>query len=616
MLKLLKYLKEYKKQAIVGPIFKLIEAVLELCIPILMAYLIDNGIKQSDLNLILSLGGIMMAVTLIGSVCSFICQYSGAVAGQGFGTNLRNAMLKKISSLSHSQLDALPPSAIMTRMTSDINQLQLGVSMFIRLVTRVPFLLIFGIVITMTININLSLILVASIPIFGLVVFLITRKTVPQYKKVQARLDDIGKTVKENLAGQRVIRAFNKEEEELNNSLNINKAYAKEALKSGRLSSLFSPITLLIINFCIVLILWLGGIQVNTGIMSAGEVIAFINYVVIILSALIVMSNIIIIFAKALASATRVLDILEIPVKKENSKLKLKLAPKRYNGFLRRSPNACSDGRQATWRQTDCMTNTHRCSNISRLCRFDKTKPLIEFKNVTFNYQNLGENEINNISFKIFDKQNIGIIGPTGSGKTTLINLLQGFYAVTSGEILIYGINVNLINKTVLRRLFGPVPQKSVLFSGTIKENIQIGKSSATDEEIIKACEIAQADKFIDSKENSYEGVVNTGGSNFSGGQRQRLTIARALVKNPHILILDDAGSALDYATELRLRKALKKNLPDCTVINISQRIFSVKTSDLILVLKNGNLEGAGTHEELIQSCKTYKEFNASQEIA
>ncbi|KAI4452930.1 atp-binding cassette sub-family b [Holotrichia oblita] len=468
MLKLLKYLKQYKKQTILGPIFKLIEAGLELCIPLLMAYLIDNGIKNSDTSLVLILSSVMAAVAITGFICSLTCQYYAAVAGQGFGTNLRNAVFKKVNSLSYSQLDALPPSAIVTRMTSDINQIQLGIAMFIRLATRIPFLLIFGLGLAMAINFKLSLILLGAIPVFALVVYFITRKTVPQYKKVQARLDAIGKTVKENLAGQRVIRAFNKEEEELENSLKINKAYAKESLKSGKFSSLFGPLTLLIINFCIVLILWFGGIQVNAGTMTDGEVIAFINY--------------------------------------------------------------------------DCA-----------------------------------ENEINDISFKIFDRQTIGIIGPTGSGKTTLINLLQGFYKATSGEILIYGINVDSIPEAELRVLFGLVPQKSILFAGTIKENIRVGKPDATDEEIIKASEIAQADRFISSKENGYDSTVNIGGSNFSGGQRQRLTIARALVKNPHILILDDAGSALDYATELRLRKALKRTCRIAPLLIFPKEFFLLK---------------------------------------
>lgn len=570
MFKLLKYLKQYKKQTILGPIFKLIEALLELCIPLLMAALIDDGIKNSNHSLVFILGGIMLAVAITGAACSFTCQYYASVASQGFGTNVRNAMFKKVSTLTYSQLDALPPSALITRMTSDINQVQLGVAMFIRLATRIPFLLICGLVLAMTINFKLSLILLCAIPVFALVVFLIMRKTIPQYKRVQEKLDNIGKAVKENLAGQRVIRAFNKEEEELSNSLSINNAYAKTSFKSGKFSALFNPLTLIIINFCIVLILWFGGVQINIGTMTQGQVIAFINYVNMILSSLIVLSNIIIIFTKALASASRVLEIFEIEE-------------------IRQEENQYS---------------------------FDKTKPFIEFKNVSFNYHKSAENEINNISFSIFDKQSIGIIGPTGSGKTTLINLLQGFYKATEGEILIYGVNVNLIDKASLQQLFGLVPQKSLLFSGTVKDNIKIGKQDATDDEIIEACKIAQADKFVTAKENGYNSLVNAGGSNFSGGQKQRLCIARAVVKNPPILILDDAGSALDYSTELRLRKALKKYMSNSTVINISQRIFSIKDSDLILVLKNGSLEGAGSHDELIKNCKVYEEFNNSQVTA
>ena len=569
MIKLLKYLKQYKKQTILGPIFKFIEAALELCLPLLMAYLIDNGIANSDKRLVFIIGGIMIAVTLTGAACSLICQYYASIASQGFGTNVRNAMFKKVGKLDYSQLDELPRSDIITRMTSDINHVQLGVAMFIRLATRVPALLIFGVILSMIINIKLSLILLAAIPIFCLIIFLIMRKTIPQYKKVQKKLDEVGENVKENMSGQRVIRAFNKQDEELDDSLNITESYAKTAFKSGKLSALFSPMTLLIINFCIILILWFGGIQVDGGFVTQGEIIAFINYVNIILSALIVLSNVIITFTKALASASRILEVLELPTNEEF-----------LNGY-----------------------------------NFDYEKPMIEFKDVTFNYHDDGENELHNISFKIFDNQNIGIIGPTGAGKTTLINLLQGFYKSTKGEILIYGVNINLIETKVLRQMFGLVPQKPVMFAGTIKDNIKIGRPDATDDEIIEAGKIARADKFISQLDDGYNSVVFSGGSNFSGGQKQRINIARAVVKKPKILILDDAGSALDYSTELALRRELKKNMSDCSIINISQRIFSVKYSDMILVLNNGYLEGSGTHDQLIGTCKIYEEFNLTQEI-
>ena len=569
MIKLLKYLKQYKKQTILGPIFKFIEAALELCLPLLMAYLIDNGIANSDKRLVFIIGGIMIAVTLTGAACSLICQYYASIASQGFGTNVRNAMFKKVGKLDYSQLDELPRSDIITRMTSDINHVQLGVAMFIRLATRVPALLIFGVILSMIINIKLSLILLAAIPIFCLIIFLIMRKTIPQYKKVQKKLDEVGENVKENMSGQRVIRAFNKQEEELDDSLNITESYAKTAFKSGKLSALFSPMTLLIINFCIILILWFGGIQVDGGFVTQGEIIAFINYVNIILSALIVLSNVIITFTKALASASRILEVLELPTNEEF-----------LNGY-----------------------------------NFDYEKPMIEFKDVTFNYHDDGENELHNISFKIFDNQNIGIIGPTGAGKTTLINLLQGFYKSTKGEILIYGVNINLIETKVLRQMFGLVPQKPVMFAGTIKDNIKIGRPDATDDEIIEAGKIARANKFISQLDDGYNSVVFSGGSNFSGGQKQRINIARAVVKKPKILILDDAGSALDYSTELALRRELKKNMSDCSIINISQRIFSVKYSDMILVLNNGYLEGSGTHDQLIGTCKIYEEFNLTQEI-
>lgn len=572
MLKLLKYLKQYKKQTILGPIFKLIEALLELTLPLIMAVLIDEGIKKENTALIFLLGGTMVLIILIGALCAFICQYFASIAGQGFGTNLRNACFRKVSSLSYSELDNYPPSKIMTRMTSDINQVQLGVSLTIRLATRIPFLLIFGIVLAMIINLELGLIFLCAAPVFCVVAFLIMRKTFPQYKKVQSKLDNINKNIKENLSGQRVIRAFDNQAEETEEFLTHNEKYRKEISKSGILSSLLGPLSLLILNIAVVLIIYLGGMQINSGETSQGQIIAFINYVFLVLSSLIVLSNVMLILVKMISSSTRILEILEIPETK----------------------------------QTDEKISENK---------FDYIKPVIEFKNTVFNYHDTGENEIKNISFKIERGQNVGLIGPTGSGKTTLINLLQGFYKLDDGEILIYGVNINDISKDTLLNFFGLVPQKATLFADTISNNIKIGNNDASEEDIKLACSIAQADKFIETLEKQYETVLKVNGSNLSGGQRQRLTIARAVINKPQILILDDSSSALDYLTESKLKKAIKKNLIDTTVINITQRVNSVKDCDIILVLNNGKLEAIGTHNELIKTSQTYNEFYKAQNL-
>ena len=572
MIKLLRYLKQFKKQTILGPIFKLIEALLELAIPFIMAVLIDDGIGKKDTTLIFLLGGAMLVIILTGALCAFLCQYYASIAGQGFGTNLRNACFKKVSSLSYSKLDSYPPSKIMTRMTSDINQVQLGIALTIRLATRIPFLLIFGMIMAMIINLKLGLILLCATPFFCIAAFLIMRKTYPQFRKVQSKLDYINKNVKENLSGQRVIRAFDNQSEETKEFLNHNKNYGKEASKSGVLSSLFGPLSLLILNISVVLIIYLGGIQLNSGETSQGQIVAFINYVFLILQSLVVLSNVMPILVKMVSSSSRVLELLKIPEVQE--------------------------------------PNDSKTSDIQS----DYSQAIIEFKNAVFNYQSDGENEIKNVSFKIERGQSVGIIGPTGSGKTTLINLLQGFYKLNEGEILIYGVNINNIEDDALQKIFGLVPQKVTLFQDTISNNIKMGCNDASDEEVKLACSIAQADVFIETLENKYQTMLKINGSNLSGGQRQRLTIARAVIRKPQILILDDCSSALDYLTESKLKKAIKKNLAN-TVINITQRVNSVKDCDVILVLNNGKLEAMGKHSELLKTSKTYNEFYKAQNL-
>lgn len=571
---LLKYLKNYRKQAIIGATFKLVEAIFELLIPFFMAKLIDNGIRHNNIHYIFQMGLIMLCIVIVGAASAFMCQNCASIASQGFGTELRQATMEKIGTLSFAQIDELGTSSLINRIISDINQLQVGFAMLIRLAVRVPFLCIGGIIMAMTINLKLSLVLFIMVPLFSFAIYKIMSTSIPKYKEVQSKLDKIAVVVRENLSGVRVIRAFAKMNDERKRFEKANNEYSKISISVSKISSLLNPVTTIIINFGIIAIMWFGGIEVNVGNMTQGEVIAYINYVNMILSALIVVANLLITFTKAAVSGKRVSEVLNVEKDLVDGKGIVSIK----NGQLKNEDN------------------------------------IIEFKNVSFSYNKNTNRALNNVSFRIRKGQTIGIIGSTGSGKSTLVNLAQRFYDVDEGSIFISGTDVKDYRREEIQSKIGIVPQKAVLFTGTIAENIKWGLENATDEQIRKAAKIAQAEEYIEKMPHKYDTNISQGGVNLSGGQKQRLTIARALVKNPEILILDDSSSALDYATDSALRRDIKKYTEDMTVIVIAQRVASIRNSDLIIVLDDGELVGMGTNEELLQNCEVYKEINDSQD--
>lgn len=566
MYKLVRFLKPYKKEFILGPLFKLAEAVLEILLPTLMALIIDNGVNTADKNYIFIIGGLMLICTTIGLICALLCQFMASRASQGVGTDIRNSIFEHIGAFSHKEIDKFGTASLINRTTSDVNQVQSAVAMLIRLVIRAPFLCIGGAAMAIIIDAKLSLILFISIPIFIIVLYLIMKKTIPMYRIVQQKLDNIALILRQNLSGVRVIRAFSAVEKEKVNFKSSTQDYYNMAVKVGKIASLTNPATTLIMNLAIIAVLWFGGIRVNLGAMTQGQIIAYINYLTLILNALIVVANLVVLFTKASASASRINEIFET------------------------NPSI-----------QDSHTKIHESLN----------SPIIEFKNVSFAYNDNSEYAIENLSFKVFKGQFIGIIGGTGSGKSTIVNLIPRFYDVTKGSIFINGVNIKDYSQQNLRNKIGIVPQHAVLFSGTIKNNIRWGKKDATDGQIKQAAYIAQASDFIENLKDKYDTQISQGGINFSGGQKQRLTIARAIVKKPDILILDDSSSALDYATDSALRKALKAITQ--TTIMISQRASSLTGADLIIVLDDGKVAGIGKHDELIKNCDVYKEICLSQ---
>lgn len=585
MFRLVKYLKPYIKQVTLGPAFKLLEAILELMIPLLMAKLIDNGVKANNSSYIYLMGGLMLLTAVIGAGSAFICQYYASIASQGFGTTMRNLLFKKIQSLSFSEIDKIGTPSLINRITSDVNQLQFAVAMLIRLVIRVPFLCIGGVVMAMIINVKLSLVLLITMPLFAAFLYIVMSKSIPMYKSVQKKLDTLSTVIRENLSGARVVRAFARLDKERERFIKNNKEYADNSIKVGRISALLNPVTTVIINLGIAAILWFGGYQVYEGSMTQGEIIAYINYVNMILSALIVLANLVITFTKAAASAARVNELLDLqPSIADLSAGQLK-SP---NDFLNLS------GAKHAVKKAE--------------------EPIIEFSNVSFSYDRSAENVLQDISFKIGKGQVAGIIGSTGAGKTTLINLIARFYDTVEGTVCINGTDVKKLKQNDLRNKIGMVPQKSVLFSGTIEENLKWGKPDATRDDMIKAAKVAQAYEFIEKKPEGFDTQLVQGGRNLSGGQKQRLAIARALIKKPEILILDDSSSALDYATDASLRRELKENLTDTTVIIVTQRVAAIRNADLIIVMDEGEIVGMGKNEELLESCAVYREIVNSQD--
>lgn len=560
-----------------GPAFKLFEAILELLIPLMMAKLIDNGVKANNPAVIYNMGILMVITAIVGAGSAFVCQYYASVASQGFGTSMRNLLFKKIQSFSFNEIDKIGTPSLINRITSDVNQLQFAVAMLIRLVIRVPFLCIGGVIMAMIINLRLSLVLLLTMPVFAVFIYFIMSRTVPLFKAVQKKLDILSGIIRENLSGARVVRAFARLDRERDRFIKNNKEYADASIRVGRISALLNPATTVVINFGIAAILWFGGIQVFNGSMTQGEIIAYINYINMILSALIVLANLVVTFTKAAASASRVNEILAI----EPS-----ITDMTHGG--------------------EVMTENIEPGNGLA----------VDFKDVNFSYKDSAEYALKNLSFQITKGQLVGIIGSTGSGKSTLINLISRFYDASEGTVSVNGADVKKQNQQVLRSKIGLVPQKSVLFSGTIEDNLKFGNENASHEDMVTASQIAQAYEFIESKPEGLKTMISQGGANLSGGQKQRLAIARALVKKPEILILDDSSSALDYATDAKLRRELKEKLEGLTVIIVTQRVVTIKNADIIIVLDDGEMAGMGNHEYLLENCSTYKELVKSQGLA
>ena len=566
-IKMTSFFAPYKKELIVGPFCKLVEAVLELLIPLIMAEIIDKGIALADWKFVLKYSGLIVLACTSGLCFSLVCQIFASRCSQGYGTDVRNALFKHINALSSEQFDDFGTPSLLTRLSGDINQLQVAVAMLIRLVVRAPFIIIGSVVMAIILNPRLSLVFIAATPVIALALFFIMRSPVPRYKKVQKKVDDLSKVTRENLTGVRVVRAFAKEEEERERFDGEAKALAKAASVVGAISALLNPVSLLIINLAITAVVYFGGDMVNTGDMTQGEVTAFVNYLTQISLALVVTANLVVIFTKASASGARVKEVLNT------------------------SPSV-TDGEGVEWGEDGA--------------------PRVEFRHVFFGYG--GNDVLQDISFKIYPSKVVGVIGGTGSGKSTLVNLLPRFYDVRRGSVLINGRNVKDYKLKQLRDRIGYVPQRTVLFSGTIRENMLWGNPGATDEDIMQALRTAQAEEFVAKLPEGLDTQVNQGGKNFSGGQRQRLTIARALVRRPEIVIMDDSASALDFATDLKLRTAIRHNLTDTTTFIVSQRATSVRHADLIIVLDGGVAVGMGRHDELMRTCEVYREIVQSQE--
>lgn len=570
MLKLIYFMKDYKKESILGPIFKLIEAILELFIPIVMAKIIDIGIQNRDINYVFKMGGVLILLGAIGLAFALICQYYASIASQGAGTSIRSNLYKHINNLSYSEIDEIGTPTLITRLINDITQIQTGIAMLIRLGTRSPFIIIGSTIMAISIDLKLSIIFLITTPLIALVIYLVMSKSLPLYKVIQGKLDNLSLITRENLEGTRVIKAFSKEESEKERFKIATSELTDTSINVGKISALLNPITYMIMNISIIAILWYGGIRVNIGSLTQGEVIAFINYITQILLSLIVFSQLIVTLTKGATSANRVLEIINIESTITDNKINYK-------------DNTKND------------------------------KPLIEFKNVSFSYKDSNEYSLKDINLIINENETIGIIGGTGSGKSTLINLIPRFYDSTKGQVLIKGIDTKNYALKELRNLIGIVPQKAVLFKGSILDNLKWGKENATIDEINEALEISQAKSFVDSLPENINSEVMQGGKNFSGGQKQRLTIARALISKPEILILDDSSSALDFTTDALLRKALKEKTSETTVIIVSQRASSIKNADKIIVLDNGEISGIGTHDYLLENCEVYNEICSSQ---
>lgn len=566
MFQLSRYLKDYKKESVLAPLFKMLEACFDLLVPLVVASIIDSGIAKRDIPYVWKMGGVLLILAIVGLAFSITAQYFAAKASAGFGKRLRHDLFTHIESLSYTQIDKYGASTFITRMTADINQIQTQVNMVLRLLLRSPFIVIGAMIMAFTVDVKTAMVFVVSIPVLSVIVYGIMLITIPLYKKVQGMLDKVMSSTRENLSGTRVIRAFNQESDEIEEYNEENEILNKFQIFVGRISTLMNPATYIVVNFAIIAILWVGGQRVQTGSMTQGQVVALVNYMSQILVELIKLASLIINLTKAFACARRVNDIFAIPADLDNGTL--------------------TDG-------------------------IDKTVK-VEFNNVSLKYEGAGENSIENVNLKVNSGETIGVIGGTGCGKTTLVNMIPGFYNATEGSVRIEGSDIKEFKKSALREKIGVVPQKSLLFKGTIRSNLLWGNSEATEEDLIDALKKSQSYDFVMEKEKGLDTEVAQAGRNFSGGQKQRLAIARALVRKPEILILDDSSSALDFVTDARLRAEIKK-MEGVTTFVVSQRTSSIMHADQIIVLDDGQVVGLGTHETLLKDCDVYKEIYQSQ---
>ena len=576
MKRLMIYLKDYKKESILAPLFKLLEAFFELLVPLVMANIIDYGISNQNMGYIGKMGLCLLLLGVVGLASSITAQFFAAKAAVGFSTKLRQALFNHIEDLSFTDIDKAGTSTMITRMTSDVNQVQSGVNMTLRLFLRSPIIVFGAMIMAFTIDVKCALIFVVAIPLLSIVVFGIILSTIPMYKKVQAKLDQVLGITRENLTGVRVIRAFHQEDKEEERFRENNEALSAQQIFVGKISACMNPVTYVIVNAAIVALIYTGAVQVNIGNLSQGEVVAIINYMNQILVELVKLANLIVTMTKALACAERVASVFEIGADAAEAEKKAVL-------------------------------------DHSIAAKVDEKAPFLNFNHVSLTYQGAGAPTLQDMNFTVNRGDTVGIIGGTGSGKTSLVNLIPGFYPATEGGILLEGRDIKTMSDEELRSRIGVVPQKAVLFKGTIRSNLKWGKPDATEEEMWKALELAQAAEVVEGKEGKLDAIVAQNGKNFSGGQRQRLTIARALVRNPEILILDDSASALDYATDAKLRAALRTLENKTTTFIVSQRASTIRHADKIIVLDDGEMAGVGTHEELLKNCTVYQEIYYSQ---
>lgn len=578
MKKLLVYLKDYKKESVLGPLFKLLEATFELIVPLVMAAIIDTGVATGDKSYIMKMCMVLVLLAVIGLTCSITAQYFAAKAAVGFATKLRHALFAHIERLSFTEMDTVGMATLITRMTSDVNQVQNGVNLVLRLFLRSPFIVFGAMVMAFTIDVKAALVFVVTIPLLSIIVFGIMLISIPLYKKVQSALDKVLGITRENLTGSRVIRAFNKEDDEKVHFNENNDLLTRAQIYVGKISALMNPLTYVIINGAIVVLVWTGAVRVDNGYITQGEVVALINYMSQILVELVKLANLIININKSIACGNRIQSIFE-------------MQPSITDG----------SGQKVDKVQTDTAD------------RSEEAEYAVEFSHVGLTYASAGDESLTDINFKVKKGETIGIIGGTGSGKSSVVNLIPRFYDVTSGFIKVDGKDVKDYPLEELRGKIGMVLQKAVLFHGTIRENLKWGNPDATEEDLNRAITVAQAKEFVDNKEGRLDFEIEQGGKNLSGGQRQRLTIARAVVKKPEILILDDSASALDFATDAALRKAIREMEGETTVFIVSQRAASIQHADRIVVLDDGKIVGLGTSEELLESCEVYQEIYNSQ---